>query len=394
MADENEETPLEETPLVETPASGGAAENEAAEAAAVAAAAAAGKAPTLAEAMSEAIDNANKPRTIQPKQEELDQQDTRPRNADGTFKTETAEEKTTREAADAAAALANETPEQKAARLAAETPEEKATREAAEAAAKTPDAINDPIPKDLNKRTAARMQALIDTVKEQQSIVESHTQLFDVVREAGSPEEFSAMIGYMKGTKSNDPKVLEQAYALLQGELRGLAVRMGKPLYEVNLLRDAENKDLVDEIAAGTLTNQRAHELALNREAQKQRQGQSRQTDTAAAAEQDRQTGVSDLNALEVELVKRDGVAAYRAKRAILESTLQATMKRVNPKAWREVFTDAYEGLKLAAPAAAPAPAPLVEKTQPQRPKQPAGAGGASTAPKSALEAINQALGG
>lgn len=389
MADENEET-LEETQLetpavVETPAAGVAAD----EAAAVAAAAAAGKAPTLAEAMSEAIDGAHKPRTIQPKAEELAQNDTRPRNADGTFKTETAEEKATREAADAAAALANETPEQKAAREAAET---------AAGGKKEPDAINDPIPEGLNKRTAERMKSLIDTVKEQQSIVESHTQLFDAVREAGTPEEFSAMLGYMRGVKSNDPAVLEQAYGVLQAELRGLAVRMGKPLYEVNLLRDAANKDLVDEIAAGTLTNQRAHELALNREAQRQRSGQARQTDTAAAAEQERQTGVNDLNALELELAKRDGVPVYKAKRAILESSLAATMAEVSPLKWKAIFTRAYDGLKLAttptpAPSAAPAPAPSGERPQPQRPKQPAGAGSANTAPKSALEAITQAIG-
>lgn len=386
MPDEIDET-LEETPLVETPVVDDKPDTQG-----EAIVTAETGAKSALEAISEAVESAGKPRQITPKQDELDQEDTRPRNADGTFKTETPEEKATREAADAAAALANETPEQKAARLAAETPEQKAAREAEEAKKKEPDAINDPIPEGLNKRTAARMQALIDTVKEQQGIVESHTQLFDIVREAGSPQEFSAMVGYMRGSKSNDPKVLEQAYALLQGELRGLAVRMGKPLYEVNLLRDPANKDLVDEIAAGTLTNQRAHELALNREALIQRNGQARHTETVDATEQARLTGVSDLDNLEKELVKRDGAAVYGAKRKILESSLKATMAEVSPLKWKAIFTRAYDGLTVAAPAAAVAPP--IEKPQPQRPKQPAGAGGATTAPKSALEAINLALGG
>lgn len=385
MADEIDET-LEETPLVETPVVEDKPDTQG-----EAIVTADTGAKSALEAISEAVESAGKPRQIQPKQEEIDQNDTRPRNADGTFKTETPEEKATREAADAAAALENETPEQKAARLAAETPEQKAAREAEEAKKKEPDAINDPIPEGLNKRTAARMQALIDTVKEQQAIVESHTQLFDIVREAGSPEEFSAMVGYMRGSKSNDPKVLEQAYSLLQGELRGLAVRMGKPLYEVNLLRDPANKDLVDEIAAGTLTNQRAHELALNREAQKQRSGQATHTESAATAERERQTGISDLDNLEKELLKRDGAAVYGAKRKVLESSLQATMAEVSPLKWKAIFTKAYDGLKVAAPAATAAA--VAEKTQPQRPKQPAGAGGAKTAPTSALDAINQALG-
>lgn len=386
MAVEIDET-LEETPLVETPAETPAADEQG-----EAIVTEETGAKSALEAISEAVESAGKPRTIQPKAEELAQSDTRPRNADGTFKTETDEEKATREAADAAAALANETPEQKAARLANETPEQKTAREAEEAKAKTPDAVNDPIPEGLNKRTAERMRSLIETVKQQEAIVESHTQLFDVVRESGSPEEFSAMIGYMRGSKSNDPKVLEQAYSLLQGELRGLAVRMGKPLYEVNLLRDPANADLVAEIAAGTLTNQRAHELALNREAVLQRTGQARNSETAGATEQARLTGVADLDALEKELVKRDGAAVYGAKRKVLESSLQATMAEVSPLKWKAIFTKAYDGLKVAAPVAA-APVVPAEKIQPQRPKQPAGAGGAKTAPTSALDAINQALG-
>lgn len=351
---------------------------------------------TPLEAISAAIEEVGQPRRVQPKQEELDQQDTRPRNADGTFKVETADEKATREEAEEAARLAAETPEEKTARLAAETPEQKTAREAKEAAAAAkakPDSINDPIPDGLNKRTAGRMQELIDTVKAQKAIVESHTQLFDAVRAAGSPEEFSAMLNYMAASKSNDPKVLEVQYQVLQQELRGLAIRMGKPIFEVNLLRDPANKDLVDDIAAGVLSNQRAHELALQRETQKRAQGQGKQEQAASVAEADRKFGVEDLDALEQELARRDGAETYKAKRALLQSSLKQTMARISPREWREVFTDAYEGLVLPPKAAAVIPAPIVEKQQPQRPKQPAGAGAGGAAPKSALDAINLALG-
>lgn len=383
MANENEDGGLtvdDETvvaPAVETPAVEGVE-------------------PSLLDVVSAAIDGTG-PRAITPKQDEIDQDDTRPRNADGTFKTETDEEKTTREAAEAAAKLAKETPEEKAARIAAETPEEKAAREAAEAAAKKePDAVNDPIPEGLNKRTAERMKSLITTVKEQETLIASHTGLFDIVRDSGTPEEFSSMIGYMRASKSNDPKTLDTAYQMLQSELRGLAVRMGKPLYEVNLLRDPENKDLLDEIAAGTLTNPRAHELALQRESLKQRQGQKKREETEGNADQEHQTGMADLDALEKALVKRDGVAVYRAKRDILESTLQATMESVSPLKWKAIFTKAYDGMKTPVTAAAPKPAavvPAIEKQQPLRTKQPSGASGASAEPKSALEAMNMALG-
>jgi hypothetical protein len=348
---------------------------------------------TALDVIGAAIDEASKPRAIQPKQEEQDQSDTRPRNAKGEFIAETDEDKATREAAEAAAKLAAETPEEKAVRLAAETPEEKTAREAAEAAAiKKPDAVNDPIPAGLNKRTAERMKELIDTVQQQKAIVESHTQLFDAVREAGSPDEFAAMLNYMRGVRSNDPAVLDKAYEMLQGELRGLAIRMGKPLYEVNLLRDPANQDLVDEIRDGTITNNRAHELALARETQKQRTGNTKREEIATTAEEDRQTGMSDLNTLEQQLIVRDGEANYRAKRTVLESTLKATMKKVNPREWKEIFADAYDGLKLAPPPVA-AVTPNIVRQQPLRPKQPAGASGANTEPKSALDAMNLALG-
>jgi hypothetical protein len=349
--------------------------------------------PSALDVISSAIEEVGKPRQITPKQDEQDQSDTRPRNADGTFKTETAEEKTAREAADAAAILAKETPEQKAAREAAETPEQKATREAEEAkvAAKKPDAINDPIPEGLNKRTAERMKTLIETVKAQESAIVSHTELFNAVREAGTPDEFAGMLSYMRGVKSSDPKVLEQALAILQSELRGLAVRMGKPLYEVNLLRDPTNQDLVDDIRDGKLSNDRAHELALQRESRKQ-QGhvKTRETDEQRATAEHTQ-GTNELNALEKQLIVRDGFVAYKAKRDILESTLAATMESVSPTKWKAIFTKAYEGLKITPPAVA-AVTPVVPKPQPQRPKQPAGGGGAA-APKSALEAVNAALG-
>lgn len=340
--------------------------------------------PTLADAVNDAVEEATQGRRIQPKAEEVASEDTRPRNADGTFKKETAEEITAREAADAAKAA--ETPEQKTAREAAE---------AAAAAAKKPDDINDPIPAGLNKRTAERMKYLIETVTAQKSVVESHTALFDAVQQAGTPEEFASMIGYMKGVKSNDPATLETCYTVLKAELRGLAVRMGKPLYEVNLLREESNKDLVTEIAEGKITNQRAHEVALMRERQS-REGATRTaqvttqtTEQTAAA--DREFGIADMNKYEEELIAKDGPIA-RQKIDELLPFMKPAFKRLNPRTWRTAFAEAYADYKPAPKAAAVVPQ-ATQRTVPQRPKSPAG-GGTATAAKSALDAINSALEG
>ena len=333
---------------------------------------------TPLDAISEAIDTANKPRRITSKAEELSQGDTRPRNADGTFKTETAEEKTVRELAE---------------KIAKETPEEKTAREAEEANARVVDHVNDPIPKETNARTAERMKYLIDTVKSQTILGEQHEALFGKIRDTGaSPDEFAQMVNYLGAVHSTDPKRLEAAYQMLQSELVGIAVKLGKPLFEVNLLRDPANKDLVDEIQGGTLTSNRAHEIALQRETNKRNIAANKTVndtrataETAAAASK---AGTDTMNALGAELLAKDGAEIYNAKYDVLIPMLKPLFARLDPREWKGVFLDHYNNLTVQ-----PKVAPVIkEKQQPLRTKQPAGSGGTAQAPKSALDAINAAL--
>jgi len=393
VADENEEVTVETTDDQTTSSTEGEGSTSAPAGEGAAPQKETPKEKTALDVISEAVTESSAPRRIQPKAEEQSQQDTRPRNADGTFKSETPEEKAAREAAEEDAKLAAETPEQKAERLKNETPEQKAAREAKEAAAKKPDHVNDPIPKELKQATQDRIRSLIDTVKAQNALVEQHGQLFGAIQATGAtPNEFAAMVNYMKAVHSTDPVQLRAAYSMIQAELKGIAIKLGEPLYEVNLLRDPANKDLVDEIQAGKLTTNRAHEIALARE-QKKVGATARETQTTQqTAESERQAGIADLNKLEDELVARDGRGVYDAKYAILVPMFQETIKTsgLKPSTWRATFTKAYENLKLPAAAAAP-PAPAA-KQQPLRTKTPAGAGAAPAAPKSALEAINAAL--
>lgn len=343
-------------------------------------------AKTTLDVIGDAITEASAPRRITPKADEAALADTRPRNADGTFKTETPEEKTAREKADAdAIALKNETPEQKAER----------ERLAAEAAKKV-DHVNDPIPKELKQATQDRIRSLIDTVKAQEILVGQHTALFDSIRDTGaSPNEFASMVNYMKLVHSTDPVQLRSAYTMLQAELKGIAVKLGEPLYEVNLLRDPTNKDLVDEIQAGKITSQRAHELALAREQKKTGEAARTATTASEAAAAETQEGIDAMNALQTELTTRDGPALFKAKYDILVPQFQGVIREtgLKPSKWKATFMAAYDALKITMPTAA---APLIPaagaKPTPLRPKSPAGGGNMAAAPKSALEAINAAL--
>jgi hypothetical protein len=278
------------------------------------------------------------------------------------------------------------------------TDEEKTARDAAAKAAddaKKPDHVNDPIEKGLSERTTARMKALVETVKSQAGLMEQHTQLFDAVRATGAnPNEFAAMLQYMTMVRQNDPAVMEKAYGILQGELRALSIKMGKPVAEVNLLTDPANKDLVDEIVAGKISNPRAHEIAVARARLKGDQTAAKTTNDAERQKADAVTaekqGRADLDGLEGELRKRDGDGLYQAKYDVLVPMLDEHFTRLEPKFWKETFRSFYDKLKVQAPAVPVIPA----KPQPLRPKQPAGSGNSPAAPKSALEAINAALEG
>jgi hypothetical protein len=280
------------------------------------------------------------------------------------------------------------------------TPEEKAAKEAAAAeAAKAakPDHINDPIPKDINARTAERMTALVNDVKALQAVQKDHNDLMGYINGTGaSPQEFSQALNYMRAIRSNDPKMLEAAYAQLQSELLGLSERMGKPIPEVNLLRDPKNADLVKEIQDGKLSVQRAHELALWRSRQARETTTRTTTETTQAQERERaqvlDVGKNELNALEDTLIAKDGEALYRAKTEIVYAALEPVFASIDPRNWKATFQAAYDKLKMQAPAAAAPVAPAARPT-PLRPKAPA-AGGAQGAPKSALEAMSAALEG
>lgn len=334
---------------------------------------------SLTEALEQGIEEASKPRKITPKSEETAESKdaARARNADGTFKEETAEEKAAREAA--------------------ETPEAKAAREAEEAklVKKEPDAINDPIPEGLNKRTTDRIKSLVETVKAQEHLVAQHDQLFGAVRDTGAtPEEFTAMLGYMRSVHTQDPAELNRAYTMLQSEMRGLMVRMGKAIPEVNLLRDESNNDLVDEIRNGTLTAARAHEIAVSREVNnhKNTAATAVTAEATARAENVRLSaeGKSQLDTLGNELQARDG-AVYTQKYDVLVPILTPIFKTLHPSQWAATFRAAYDKVKVSVPTLAPEAAP---RNMPLRPKTPAGAGSSKTAPTSALDAINAALEG
>ena len=275
-----------------------------------------------------------------------------------------------------------------------EKPEDKTGKDG-----KQPDHVNDPIDARLAPRTQERIRSLADEVKTLRSVAENNGAMIGAIMDTGAtPQEFGAMVGYLGAVHSEDPARLEAAYQLLQSELQGLAIRMGKPLPEVNWLDGQQ--DLIDGIRAGAMTRETAIELAMHRAGKKRADtiaaAKAKETQAAQSTEQEARAASAELDALGDELAAAD--PQYAAKYAIIVPKLKAEMGKLPPKQWKTRFLEEYAKTKVvpkAAPVAAARPAaPVINKpkNQPLRPSTPSG--GTVKTPGSALDALSSAIDG
>jgi hypothetical protein len=272
-----------------------------------------------------------------------------------------------------------------------EKPDDKAAKDG-----KQPDHVNDPIDARLAPRTQERIRSLADEVKQLRQISENNGAMIGAIMDTGaSPQEFGAMVGYLGAVHSEDPARLEAAYQLLQSELQGLAIRMGKPLPEVNWLDGQQ--DLIDGIRAGAMTRETAIELAMHRASKKRNDAVTaakvKDAQATQSTEQEAKAASAELDALGDELAAAD--PQYAAKYAIIVPKLKAEMAKLPPKQWKTRFLEEYAKTKIVsktAPVAAAAPVINKPKNQPLRPSTPSG--GTVKAPGSALDALSSAIDG
>jgi hypothetical protein len=307
-----------------------------------------------------------------------------------------AEKEAAKAAAEVAAAAEGKTPEEIAAAAAeGKTPEEIA---AAAAAEKVPDHVNDPIPEELKEGTKERIRSLATMVKARDEDLVERTnerdEMIEMVRETGtSAEAYGQMLTFMSLYNSDDPEAQREAFKVIQAEYVALATKLGEPIPGHDWL--AEHPDLAKEVEAGTLTEQRAQEVAQGRARTK-----ANDAATVAASERADQDNVTLLAVAE-------GKAAmtalgtrlatdpqYMAKKAILVPALQDIMRATHPSDWVTVFETAYNKLVLPATVTPEVPDPSKPKEpthEPLRPKNPAGEG--KKEPTTMLEAVSQSLG-
>lgn len=261
---------------------------------------------------------------------------------------------------------------------------------------KEPDHVNDPIDERLSERAQDRIRSLVGFVKERDEALTTQGKLIDAIQSTGAtPEMFAEMVGFMRNANSDEPAALEAAYKTLQNGMRTLAIRMGKPVPEVDLL--ADYPELAQAVKYGQITEQHAQELAIARERVKvegtQRTRASDATKATNDAKTEKDTAISDLNALGAHLAKTD--KDYQAKFDLITGPLKAAFANIRPSLWKATFEASYAAAVVPKPVvpAAGAAAAAPKKGQPIRPTQPAGGGG-KKAPGSMLDAISSAIEG
>ncbi len=257
-----------------------------------------------------------------------------------------------------------------------------------DAAAGEVDPLNDPIPESTNEKTATRIQSLIGTVKEQNSLIDERNEIVEAIVETGStPEQYTQTLGFLTMYNSNDPAQRKQALAVVRGMERELAVELGEAGDTVL----ANHKDLQDEVEAGTLDQARAVELATNREQKvlsDQRAAKTKEDDDAAdASTKAQKEGRDNLTAFET-TAKAD--PRYAELYPALTATLRATLGTMHPSQWGVKAAEVYAALKANTPAVVEKPTP-VPKT-PLRANKRGGNSNKETEPKNAEDALSRAL--
>ena len=253
------------------------------------------------------------------------------------------------------------------------------------------DHLNDPIPEGTNKRTAQRIQSLISDVKELSTAREERDAIMEAIeRTQATPDQYAGALTVLKLYNSESPEDKRQALEIVRGMERDLALELGEGQNHVKL---TDYPDLTNEVEAGTLSEERALEIAAIRERDKHISTKRQQREEQTKGQQQTQRlvdeGKAALNQLGQELTADP---AYRALYPQFTALLQTTLRHVHPSEWGEVARDTFNQLKAAQPAAngsEPKPKP---KQQPLRPKSGSSSSNKKSEASSALDALDGAL--
>ncbi len=254
------------------------------------------------------------------------------------------------------------------------------------------DPINDPIPESTNEKTAARIKSLIEMARDNTAGTAERDEIMEQINSTGTdPEQYANTLGFLRLYNSTDPTQRKQALEAARGVVRELSIELGEG--SADLL--AEHDDLRAEIEAGTLTEDRAIEIATSRA--KTALDGARATAAQGKKDTDAQTaanvkiGKTQLNEAEAELNAAD--KDYAALRPTFIAMLRPVLRNTHPTEYGATARQLYAELKKTVKLPEEKPTPKPPANTPLRPKQGAGGGDDMKGePKSAIAAMDEAL--
>lgn len=225
-----------------------------------------------------------------------------------------------------------------------------------------------------------------------EEVAERHNALVSLVQDTGANnDEFATALEYMRMVHSDDPDDLQRALKLVEAERAQIATRLGVKAEGVDQL--AEFPDLREAVDNLDMTEDYALELAAARRNQnRHQQRQHAQRETQQRTEQHQQAvqqGIADLNAWDAQ--KASTSTDYAQIRKVLEPEIEHIARNFPPSQWVAETQRAWDRIARSFEVAAGVTGR--QRRGPISGGSRAGGGGRA-APRSADEAIAQAIDG
>lgn len=275
---------------------------------------------------------------------------------------------------------------------AAEETEEKPTQR--REAARKPDHVKDPIPKDTKQETADRIRALVRMNNELSSQLQTVTADFDTmingIKATGAgPQQYGEVLNWMKLFYSNNLAEQKQAYELIESVAERMAMKLGVERKGSDPL--AGHADLLAAVTAKQLTPEYAKQIATDRNSKRFNTELQTQADTVAQQQAqlaaDTARAKSDLTTLGTTLQATD--PDYARKRALIVPVLKPLFRQLPPGQWKQAFETAYRNVVI--PRGVSTARRQLPSAQSTRPKG-STPGGSVQPDKGVMDVLNQAI--
>ena len=227
-----------------------------------------------------------------------------------------------------------------------------------------PKSVDDEI-KDLgitNERTQKRFRELSERANEAETLRARADKVTDwektIESTGATPQQFGAMLVYLKNINSGNAEAMNHAYDMMQKELQTIGQRLGREAPGFDPL--SAHADLAEKVKAGDMDRATAVELIQLRQRGVLQQESEAAQQRSWQAQQAQQQAMNEVAALGNQLRAAD--PQFKEKFAFLAPTVEIIQNTLPPQQWAQALHSAYQRLP-----AIPAPAPAARPNNPAR---------------------------